>query len=71
MTVIAGATSHVTGLSRKRGGSGDPSPWTALGVEAAIGVSVEEAFGSASLKGRSVAVFGLGHVGARVAQAWG
>jgi leucine dehydrogenase len=59
----------VTGLSRRRGGSGDPSPWTALGVEAAIGVSVEAAFGSASLKGRSVAVIGLGHVGARVARA--
>jgi leucine dehydrogenase len=69
MTVIAGVTAHVTGLSRRRGGSGDPSPWTALGVEAAIGVSVEAAFGSASLKGRSVAVIGLGHVGARVARA--
>jgi len=69
MTVIAGVTAHVTGLSRRRGGSGDPSPWTALGVEAAIGVSVEEALGSASLKGRSVAVIGLGHVGARVARA--
>jgi leucine dehydrogenase len=69
MTVIAGVTAHVTGLSRRRGGSGDPSPWTALGVEAAIGVSVEAAFGNASLKGRSVAVIGLGHVGARVARA--
>jgi leucine dehydrogenase len=69
MTVIAGVTAHVTGLSRRRGGSGDPSPWTALGVEAAIGVSVEAAFGSASLKGRSVAVIGLGHVGSRVARA--
>ena len=29
-------TTHVTGLSRRRGGSGDPSPYTALGVEAAI-----------------------------------
>ena len=29
-------TAHVAGLALERGGSGDPSPWTALGVEAAI-----------------------------------
>ena len=40
METIAQATQHVTGLSRKRGGSGDPSPWTALGVEAAIRASL-------------------------------
>jgi leucine dehydrogenase len=68
MTVIAQGTEHVTGLSRARGGSGDPSPYTALGVEAAVLASVERAFGTASLKGRSVAVVGLGHVGVRVAQ---
>ena len=32
MTVIAEATKHVTGLAQSRGGSGDPSPYTALGV---------------------------------------
>jgi leucine dehydrogenase len=67
MEVISTTTNHVTGLSRARGGSGDPSPWTALGVEAAIGVCCERVFGSASLKGRTIAVSGLGHVGARVA----
>ncbi|MEA2272030.1 MAG: leucine dehydrogenase, partial [Solirubrobacteraceae bacterium] len=67
MEVIASQTPHVTGLSRPKGGSGDPSPFTALGVEAAIRVSCERAFGSATLKGRSVAILGLGHVGARVA----
>lgn len=67
MEIIATTTSHVTGLSRRRGGSGDPSPWTALGVEAAIGVCCERVFGTASLKGRTIAVSGLGHVGARVA----
>ena len=30
MSVIAGRTSHVAGLARSRGGSGDPSPLTAL-----------------------------------------
>jgi leucine dehydrogenase len=68
MEVIASTTSHVTGLSRRRGGSGDPSPWTALGVEAAIRVCCERVFGSPSLTGRTIAIAGLGHVGARVAK---
>src|SRR3712207_6071040 len=51
MTLIAEQTPHVTGLSRRRGGSGDPSPWTALGVHVAIQVACEEAFGSSSLRG--------------------
>jgi leucine dehydrogenase len=68
MEIIAGRTPHVTGLSRRRGGSGDPSPYTALGVLAAISASCERAFGSSSLRGRTVCVSGLGHVGMRVAQ---
>jgi leucine dehydrogenase len=68
MEMIAEATSHVTGLNVERGGSGDPSPWTALGVEAAIRVACERAFGSASLGGRSVAVVGVGSVGGRLAE---
>jgi len=67
MEVIASATAHVTGLSRQRGGSGDPSPWTALGVETAIRVSCERVFGSLSLEKRTLALAGLGHVGRRVA----
>lgn len=69
MKLIATRTPHVTGLSRRRGGSGDPSPWTALGVHAAIEVCCERVFGSPSLRGRTIAVIGLGHVGARVARA--
>jgi leucine dehydrogenase len=68
MTVIAGGTRYVSGLARSRGGSGDPSPYTALGVEAAVLASVERALGTTSLKGRSAAVVGLGHVGLRVAR---
>jgi leucine dehydrogenase len=67
MTVVARQTSHVTGLSRRRGGSGDPSPYTALGVETAIRVTCERVFGSPSLSGRRISVIGLGHVGSRVA----
>jgi leucine dehydrogenase len=68
MTVIARTTSHVSGLSRRSGGSGDPSPFTALGVVAAIEATAERALDSSSLKGRTVAVVGLGHVGLRVAK---
>jgi leucine dehydrogenase len=68
MTVIARGTTHVSGLARARGGSGDPSPYTALGVEAAVLASVERALGATSLIGRSASVVGLGHVGLRVAK---
>ncbi|WP_372790407.1 Glu/Leu/Phe/Val dehydrogenase [Paraconexibacter sp.] len=68
IATIASATSHVTGLSRARGGSGDPSPWTALGVFETIRASVERTFGSPDLRGRSVALIGLGHVGLPLAR---
>jgi leucine dehydrogenase len=68
MTIIAHGTQYVSGLARARGGSGDPSPYTALGVEAAVLASVERALGTTSLRGRSAAVVGLGHVGLRVAR---
>ena len=69
MQLIASVTGHVTGLSRRHGGSGDPSPWTALGVETAIRVSCERVFGTPSLEGRTIAIAGLGNVGGRVATA--
>jgi leucine dehydrogenase len=68
MSLIASQTSFVAGLARGRGGSGDPSPFTALGVEASIRACCERAFGSGDLRDRSVCVIGLGHVGARVAR---
>jgi leucine dehydrogenase len=68
MSVIAERTKYVAGLARSRGGSGDPSPFTALGVEYAIRACCERRFGEDSLRGRSIAVVGLGHVGSRVAK---
>jgi leucine dehydrogenase len=68
MSVIAERTHHVAGLARRRGGSGDPSPLTALGVQSAIEASCERAFGRRSLRDRTVCVVGLGHVGSRVAK---
>jgi leucine dehydrogenase len=68
MRVIARRTQHVAGLPRAMGGSGDPSPFTALGVETAIRACCERVFSSGSLRGRTVAVVGLGHVGSRIAK---
>ena len=68
MNLIATRTKHVAGLSRQRGGSGDPSPMTALGVYIAIQTCCERVFGSSSLKGRTISLLGLGHVGERVAR---
>jgi leucine dehydrogenase len=68
MAVISERTKHVVGLPEGHGGSGDPSPITARGVEAAIRACCERRFGTADLDGRRIAVIGLGHVGARLAE---
>lgn len=68
MSLIASETKHVAGLSRRRGGSGDPSPLTALGVEVATRTCCERVFGTSSLRGRTLSILGLGHVGERVAR---
>ena len=68
MSLIATRTKHVAGLSRQRGGSGDPSPMTALGVYIAIQTACERKFGSPSVEGRTISLVGLGHVGERVAR---
>jgi leucine dehydrogenase len=68
MQVIAERTRYVTGLAEARGGSGDPSPWTAVGCAAAARVTLERALGSPDFAGRRIAVLGLGHVGGRLAE---
>jgi leucine dehydrogenase len=68
MTTIAEVTRHVSGLDRDLGGSGDPSPWTALGCHVAIEAACERVFGTRDLHGRTVAVVGLGNVGLRLAE---
>ena len=68
MEVIAERTSHVTGLPTEDGGSGDPSPVTAVGVEAAMLACAAERWGSNDLRGRLVTIVGLGHVGGRLAR---
>jgi leucine dehydrogenase len=54
-------TEHVSGRPLEEGGSGDPSPYTAQGVEVAIRAALPDA--AAGLSGRHIVVVGLGHVG--------
>jgi leucine dehydrogenase len=63
MEEIRKETNHVVGISRALGGSGDPSPVTALGVFSGMKACVEEKLGKSSLEGLRVAVQGVGHVG--------
>jgi len=60
--IINKATKYVTGLSSD-GKSGDPSPFTARGAFMGMKAGAKEKFGSESLKGKTVAVQGLGKVG--------
>jgi len=56
-------TDYVTGISRSFGGSGDPSPVTALGVYHGIRAALKNLTGSDSLSGKKILIQGLGHVG--------
>lgn len=67
MDTILHETPYVTGISLHRGGSGDPSPLTALGVLEAMHAAAEARWGSASLDGRHIAIQGVGKVGAALA----
>ena len=71
LVTIRERTDHVTGLPPDQGGSGDPSPFTAIGVEAAIRACLGHRFGDDRLGGRTVCIVGLGHVGARLAERLG
>jgi leucine dehydrogenase len=68
MELIRTRTEHVVGLPPEKGGVGDPSPFTAAGVEAAMRACVAKRFGSESFEGRSVAVVGAGAVGEGLAR---
>jgi leucine dehydrogenase len=63
MEYIRMETQHVMGVPESIGGSGDPSPITALGVFMGIKAAVKELYGNDTLAGRSVIVQGIGHVG--------
>jgi leucine dehydrogenase len=63
MTFLTSLTAHVAGHPVAEGGCGDPSPYTAHGVEVGIGASVR-----GPLARRHVVIIGLGHVGSELAR---
>jgi leucine dehydrogenase len=66
MEEVARHTRHVAGLTRRAGRvGGDPSPWTAQGVFAAMQAAAHHALGR-DLDQLTVAVQGVGHVGAHL-----
>ena len=63
MEVVRTQTRHVCGFDTASGGSGDPSPFTALGVRRGIEACAKVKLGAGSLRGLHVAVQGVGNVG--------
>ncbi|HEX9891000.1 MAG TPA: Glu/Leu/Phe/Val dehydrogenase [Actinomycetota bacterium] len=63
MDLIRRETRWVTGVSKRLGGSGDPSPVTAYGVFNGLKAAVQEGLGTDDLSGLHVVVQGVGKVG--------
>ena len=69
MRVVGSQTEYVSGLPKSGDNAGgDPSPFTALGVFLGIEAAVETRLGKTSLEGVTVAVQGVGHVGANLCE---
>ena len=66
MNALARETPWVTGVDESLGGSGDPSPVTAVGVRHGMRATCAELDGEPSLRGRRVVVQGAGHVGSHL-----
>jgi len=66
MREIRTETRCVSCLRKEDGGYGDPAPMTAFGVFSAMRAGIEHALGSSSFDGISVAVQGVGNVGANL-----
>lgn len=66
MDAISTVTDHVAGRAIDRGGRGDPSPYTARTVLAAIESAVRLRLGASGLEGIRIGVEGVGHVGAQL-----
>lgn len=64
ISTLREVTSFAAGFPVDQGGSGDPSPWTALGVFVGIQAVAERLFNTKDLTGKRVLVQGVGSVGA-------
>ncbi len=67
LAATARTTRFVAGLEGRRSSSGDPSPVTAEGVFRGVELAVKHAHGASTLNGVTVAIQGVGHVGAYLA----
>src|SRR5699024_233613 len=68
MDYIHMETDFVTGISPEFGSSGNPSPMTAYGLYTGMKAAAKEAFGSDVLKGKTIAVQGVGNVAYRLCE---
>jgi leucine dehydrogenase len=68
MLIARERTRYAYCLPESEGGAGEPSEPTAEGVRLAIDVTLERAFGAATVSGRRIGIIGLGQVGSRVAR---
>lgn len=62
MDLIQTETSYVVGTTPGSGSSGDPSPVTAYGIYKGMKAATQAAYGNDSLKGKTIAVQGVGNV---------
>ena len=60
-------TKYVTGISMVHGGSGDPSPVTAMGVYMGMKATAKKVFGTDSLEKRKISIQGAGNVSSHLA----
>ncbi|NHA66549.1 Glu/Leu/Phe/Val family dehydrogenase [Phycicoccus flavus] len=67
MDVVAQETRWATGRSPERGGAGDSSLLTALGVLRGMRAAAQHLWGEPTLAGRRVGIAGVGKVGSRLA----
>lgn len=68
LEIVRRSTRWVSGLSRASGGSGNPSPYTAYGVFLGIRAACGWRFGDDDLRGKHVAVQGVGAVGSALVE---
>jgi valine dehydrogenase (NAD+) len=66
LDVVGEETRWATGRSRERGGAGDSSELTALGVFEGMRAAAQFRWGTPALAGRRVAIAGVGKVGRRL-----
>ena len=63
MDTVREVTPYVTGISKSKGGAGNPSPITAYGVFMGMKAAAKFKFGSEILENRNIFVQGIGNVG--------